>query len=64
MKIMKKNNRIVLLIIMLLAQFLITSSVSAASFTLGTKGGTTDPNSRIVNDKRTLTISGVEEMTF
>lgn len=60
MKKMKKYNKILLLVIMLLAPLMIITKVEAATFTLGTTSSTQDPNSRIINDKKTLTISGVE----
>lgn len=60
MKKMKKYNKLLILIIILLCQFMLVNVVNAASFTIGNKVGTQDPNSKIINDKRVLTISGVE----
>lgn len=60
MKKMKKYNKLLILIVILLCQFMVMNVVNAASFTLGTKVGTEDPNSRIINNKKALTISRVE----
>lgn len=57
----KKNyNKLLICIIVLLCQFMVINVVNAASFTLGTKAASNDPDSRIINDKKTLTISRVE----
>lgn len=55
----KKYNKL-LLIIILICQFMVINVVNAENFTLGTKASTQDPNSRIINNKKTLTISRVE----
>ena len=52
MKKMKKYNKLLILIIILLCQFMLVNVVNAASFTIGNKVGTQDPNSKIINDKR------------